>query len=197
MPVATTVLVVPPELNVNPFEGFATKVQPLKEPVDTAHVPPLLVMVIEVEVSVSWKDTETSFEANPLPEAVTVTPLGPYLGLNVRLVTVPVNDVVAVSDDAFPVAVTVLETPAELNVIPFVEFTMNVHPLNAPDVTAQVPPPLVIGMVLPARVKVTNVSVDEKPDPPAVTVTSAGPLEGVRVSAVTVPVNVAVAESPA
>ena len=196
MPVATTVLTVPAEVNVNPFVRFATNVHPLNDPPETVQVPP--VSVIDVLVSVSSKVIDVSVEANPLPEAVTVTPLGPYLGLNVSVVCVPVNVWLALSDATLPVAVTGFATPApEPNENPFVGFAMNVQPLNAPEVTAQVPPPLVMGIDLLPMESVTDVSVDANPLPDAVTVTPLGPDEGESVRLVVVPVNVAVAVSPA
>ena len=85
-PVAVTVFEVPLLLNVNPFAALAANPQdPLPEPLGetvivhrVTEVGPATVMVVSVD-------------AKPVTRTVTVTPLGPWLGLNVNAVTVPVN----------------------------------------------------------------------------------------------------------
>ena len=69
-------------LNVNPFELVGTNV----------HVPPppLDVMVHRV-VDPIITAMLVSVDANPAAVTVTVTPLGPDDGVNVRLATVPVK----------------------------------------------------------------------------------------------------------
>ena len=121
-PVAVTVFAVPLLLNVSPLPAFAVKPQdPLPEPAgetvivhNFTDVGPATAMLVSVD-------------ANPAAVTVTVTPLGPDDGESVRLATVPVNVVVAVSLATDPVAVTVFEVPLLLNVNPVVELATNVH----------------------------------------------------------------------
>ena len=69
-------------LNVNPFELVGTNVH--------APPPPLAVMVHRV-VDPTITAMVVSVDANSAAVTVTVTPLGPWLGLNVRLAIVPVK----------------------------------------------------------------------------------------------------------
>ena len=88
-PVAVTVFAIPLLLNVKPFAAlaaFAVNPQdPLPEPLGetvivhrVTEVGPATVMVVSVD-------------AKPVTRTVTMIPLGPWLGLNVNVVTVPVN----------------------------------------------------------------------------------------------------------
>ena len=121
-PFAVTVFAVPPVLNVKPFAALAANPQdPLPEPLGetvivhkVTEVGPVTVMLVSVD-------------ANPAAVTVTVTPLGPDDGVNVRLATVPVNVVVCVSPAWLPVAVTTTVLPALLNVNPVEELATNVH----------------------------------------------------------------------
>ena len=121
-PVAVTVFAVPLLLNVSPLPAFAVKPhEPPPEPAgDTVivhnftDVGPATAMLVSVD-------------ANPAAVTVTVTPLGPDDGLNVRRATVPVNVVVCVSPAWLPVAVTTTVLPALLNVNPVEELATNVH----------------------------------------------------------------------
>ena len=164
-PVAVTVFAVPLLLNVSPLPAFAVKPQdPLPEPAgetvivhNFTDVGPATAMLVSVD-------------ANPAAVTVTLTPLGPDDGLNVRLATVPVNVVVAVSLATDPVAVTVFEVPLLLNVNPFELVGTNV----------QLPPPFVSELIVhnAAELELVTamlVSVDAKPVTRTVTVIPLGP----------------------
>ena len=85
-PVAVTVFAIPLLLNVKPFAALAANPQdPLPEPLGetvivhrVTEVGPVTVMLVSVD-------------AKPVTRTVTMIPLGPWLGLNVNVVTVPVN----------------------------------------------------------------------------------------------------------
>jgi hypothetical protein len=83
LPVAVTVFAVPLLLNLKPVDVLAVKVQPENDPELTVQVEG------EVERGVvelpTVKVTLVSGPANPLPDAVTVIPLGPDDGVSVRL----------------------------------------------------------------------------------------------------------------
>ena len=85
-PVAVTLLEVPERLKVKPFPELDWKEhEPLPEPAGDT-----VIVHRESEVGPSTWILE-SVEANPLALTVTVTPLGPWDGFNVRLRTVPVK----------------------------------------------------------------------------------------------------------
>ncbi len=186
-PVAATAFDVPPVVNVKPLPEVGVNV----------HVPPPepageTVIVQSVTEVGPLNVIEVSVDANPDQVAVTVTPVGPYEGFSVRLVTVAVNVAVAVSLAGDPTAVTVLEVPPLPNVKPLPVLGVNVH----------VPPPEPAGetVMVHSRTKVgpstaMEVSVDANPDAVAVTVTPVGPDDGLSVRLATVPVNVAIAAS--
>ena len=79
-PVAVTVFEVPPLLNEKPVEAVKVHVPP----------PPLAV-IVHREFDPIATAMLASVDAKPLARTVTVIPLGPWLGLNVNAVTVPVN----------------------------------------------------------------------------------------------------------
>ena len=81
-PVAVTVFAVPPVLNVNLFAAFAVNVH---------DPPPPLAVMVHRDFDPIVTAMLVSVDANPAAVTVTVTPLGPWLGLNVNAVTVPVN----------------------------------------------------------------------------------------------------------
>ena len=88
VPLAVTVLPVPPVENVNPLVPTA----------ENWHEPPpeatgLTVAEQRVDEAGPWIVIDESLEAKPATVNVTVIPLGPREGLRVRLVTVPVNAV--------------------------------------------------------------------------------------------------------
>ena len=78
-PVAVTVFAVPLLLNEKPVDVLAVKVQPENDPELTVQV------LLLKEVDPTSNVTLVSVDANPLPDAVTVTPLGPDDGVRVRL----------------------------------------------------------------------------------------------------------------
>jgi len=103
VPVAVTVVGLPaPPLNANPLATFATKVHvPLIDPETT-------VQVLRFPSVESDRITEVSVDANPEPDAVTVTPLGPDDGLSVRLgITVNVD----VAEEAFSSTASTVYAP--------------------------------------------------------------------------------------
>ena len=118
---------------------------------------------------------------NPLPDAVTVTPLSPCVGASVSVGVVTVNAPVAVWA---PGSVTV-------TVVPDVPLgTLNVH-VNAP-VAPVVREPLVqleLGIATPSKFSPTRLDT-ENPVPDTVTVAPTGPWIGVTVIASGVTVNV-------
>jgi hypothetical protein len=83
-PFAVNVFAVPPVLNVNPFELVGTNVQ----------LPPPFVSELIVHNAAELgliTAMLVSVDAKPVTRTVTVIPLGPWLGLNVNAVMVPVN----------------------------------------------------------------------------------------------------------
>ena len=81
-PFAVTGFEAPLLLNVNPFELVGTNV----------HVPPPpLDVMVHREFDPIVTAMLVSVDAKPVTRTVTVIPLGPWLGLNVNAVTVPVN----------------------------------------------------------------------------------------------------------
>ena len=160
-PFAVTGFEAPLLLNVNPFELVGTNV----------HVPPPpLAVMVHREFDPIVTAMLVSVDANPAAVTVTLTPLGPDDGLNVRLATVPVNVAVAVSLATDPVAVTVFEVPLLLNVNPFELVGTNV----------QLPPPFVSELIVhnAAELELVTamlVSVDAKPVTRTVTVIPLGP----------------------
>ena len=160
-PFAVTGFEAPLLLNVKPFELVGTNV----------HVPPPpLAVMVHREFDPIVTAMLVSVDANPAAVTVTLTPLGPDDGLNVRLATVPVNVVVAVSLATDPVAVTVFEVPLLLNVNPFELVGTNV----------QLPPPFVSELIVhnAAELELVTamlVSVDAKPVTRTVTVIPLGP----------------------
>ena len=168
---------------MNPFELVGTN----------GHVPPPpLAVMVHREFDPIVTAMLVSVDAKPLAVAVTVIPVGPEVGLNTRETTVPVKVWEAVSDAAFPVIVTWFRKPLpEVKVNPFVAWSAtNVHPLNDPPETVQVPPVSVIDVLVSVSSKVTNVSVEANPLPDAVTVIPVGPKVGLNARLVTVPLNV-------
>ena len=81
-PVAVTVFEAPLLLNVNPFELVGTNVH---------FPPPPLAVMVHREFDPIVTTMLVSVDAKPVTRTVTVTPLGPWLGLNVNAVVVPVN----------------------------------------------------------------------------------------------------------
>ena len=177
-PFAVTGFEAPLLLNVKPFELVGTNV----------HVPPPpLAVMVHREFDPIVTAMLVSVDANPAAVTVTLTPLGPDDGLNVRLATVPVNVAVAVSLALFPVAVTVFDVPLLLNEKPFAALAVNPQdPLPEPlGETVIVHRVTEVGPVT-----VMLVSVDAKPVTRTVTVIPLGPWLGLNVNAVMVPVNV-------
>ncbi len=173
--------------------------KPVPELAVNVHVPPPeppLTVIVQTGLSLEtgpFTAIVVSVDANPDAVTVTVTPVGPDDGLSVRLVTVPVNVVVAVSvvPPLFPVAVTTVALPPLLNVNPWAAVAVNVHvPVIDPELTVQV-----VRLASPGSDNLTEVSVDANPEPVTVTVTPVGPDDGLSVRLVTVPVNVTVVES--
>ena len=124
---------------------------------------------------------------NPLPDAVTVTPLGPCVGDNVTAGVVIANPAVALSKlPSDPVAVIVYVVAGPL--------TVNVQSLNVPAVGSVVHELADPITPLPSIVNVT-VTPGVNPLPDAVTVTPLGPCVGDNVTAGVVIVNPAVALS--
>ena len=154
-PVAATVRPPPEPLTVN--------VQSLNEPVPSAAheladgivAPPLIVNVI------------VTSGVNPLPEAVTVTPRGPWTGSSVSVGIVIVNGAVARSKlPSDPVAVTVYSAAV-------FDVTVNVQPVNAPvALTVHVGPAITCAPVPIANATVVS---GVNPLPDAVIVTPLGP----------------------
>jgi hypothetical protein len=173
-PVAVTVYVAvaPLTVNVHPLSvPVPLAVQALAEPI----VPPALIEKVTVTLGV-----------NPVPVAVTVTPVGPCVGTNVMAGTVTRNDAVALSaPPSDPVAVTVYVAAAPL--------TVNVQPLNAPVPLAV--HALAEPIVPPAVIEKVIVTPGVNPLPDAVTVTPLSPWVGTSVIAGTVTKNDAVALS--
>ena len=173
-PVAVTVYAAAAPLTVN--------VQPLIVPVPVAvHalaapiVPPAEIVNVIVTPGV-----------NPLPDTVTVTPLGPCIGTSVMEGAVTRNDVVALSKlPSDPVAVTVYVAAAPL--------TVKVQPLKVPVPVAV--HALAAPTVPPAEIVNAIVTPGVNPLPDAVTVTPLSPCVGTSVVAGVVMVNVAVALS--
>ena len=98
--VAVTEFAVPPLLNANPLAELAVNVQlPLPVPPDTVIVQ----SVIELGPVTA---IDASADENPDTVAVTVTPLGPREGFNVRPVTVPVKVTLWLSPAGEATAVT-------------------------------------------------------------------------------------------
>ncbi len=124
---------------------------------------------------------------NPLPDAVTVTPLGPCVGARVSTGIVIVNDAVALSKlPSNPAAVIVCIVADPL--------TVNVQPLNVPTVGSVVQETSDPIAPPPSMVKVT-VTPGVNPLPDAVTVTPLGPCVGDSVTVGVVIANPAVALS--
>ncbi len=173
-PVAVTVYAAAAPLTVN--------VQPLIVPVPVAEhalaapiVPPAEIVNVIVTPGVK-----------PLPDTVTVAPLGPCVGTSATAGVVTVNVAVALSKaPSDPVAVTVYAAAAPL--------TVNVQPLNVPVPVAV--HTLAAPTVPPAEIVNAIVTPGVNPVPDAVTVTPLGPRVGVSVTAGVVIVNVAVALS--
>ena len=86
VPIAVTVLPVPPLENVNPFDATAKNWH--EPPPDPTGVTVTTQRLAEVGPRIV---IDASLEANPATVAVTVIPLGPAVGLSVSFVTVPVN----------------------------------------------------------------------------------------------------------
>ena len=102
-PFAVTVFAAPLLLEEKPLAELAVKVQdPPPEPEGETVIVQRVVEVGPVITIV------VSVDANPVTVAVTVTPLGPDDGESVRLVTVTLNEAVALSNlPSDPFAVTV------------------------------------------------------------------------------------------
>ncbi|HEY1197804.1 MAG TPA: hypothetical protein VGG32_03655, partial [Thermoplasmata archaeon] len=120
-------------------------VQPLNVPVPVAvHtladpiVPPAVIVNVIVTPGV-----------NPLPDAITVTPLGPCVGASVTGVVI-VNVAVALSaPPSDPVAVTVYGVPDAVPVIVTVQLNVPVPDTVAPHAPIVAPAPIVVVTVLP------------------------------------------------
>ena len=183
-PVAVTVLEVP---------GLVVNVKPLPLVGWNVHEPPpVTVEMVQRVAAVGLVIVMVvSVEAKPLTVAVTVIPVGPWVGLSVRRTCVPTNVWDAVSEAALPVTVTWFVVPApELNANPFPEFATNVHPLNDPLVNEQGLLVSAIEVLVSVSSKVIETSVVANPLPEAVIVTPLGPNVGLKVRLVTVPRNV-------
>jgi hypothetical protein len=173
-PVAVTVYAAAAPLTV--------KVQPLIVPVPVAvHalaapiVPPAEIVNVTVTPGV-----------NPLPDTVTVAPLGPCVGTSAIAGVVTVNVAVALSKlPSDPVAVTVYAAAAPL--------TVNVQPLIVPVPVAV--HALAAPIVPPAEIVNVIVTPGVKPLPDTVTVTPLRPCVGTSVVAGVVTVKDAVALS--
>jgi len=159
---------------------LTVKVQPLNVPVPVAVQAlgdpiaplPLIENVIVV------------LGVNPLPDAVTVTPLGPWAGTSVSVGVVMVKVAVALSKlPSDPVAVSVYAAAAPL--------TVNVQPLNAPAAVAvhALADPIVPPAVMVKAIDTLGVN----PLPDAVTATPLRPWIGTGVTVGVVIVKVAVA----
>ena len=123
---------------------------------------------------------------NPLPDAVTVTPLGPCVGTSVTAGVVIVNDAVALSKlPSDPVAVTVYGVPDAVPEIVTVQLNVPVPDTVAPHAPIVAPAPIVVVTVAPG--------VNPVPDTP--TDTPLGPCVWLSVIAGVVIVNVVVALS--
>ena len=120
---------------------------------------------------------------NPLPDAVTVTPLGPCVGTSVTAGVVIVNDAVAVSaPPSDPVAVTVYGVPDAVPVIGTVQLNVPVPVTIAPHAPIVAPAPIIVVIVA--------LGVNPVPDTP--TDTPLGPWAGASAIAGMVAVNDAV-----
>ena len=180
-PVAVTAFEAPVALNAKWFPELAAKEQ---EP-----APEEAVTVQSAGEVGPLKVTVVSLEAKPDIEAVTETPLGPWAGVRVKVVTVPVNVAEAASLAWDPAALTAFLVPDPLlKEKPYVESGENVH-VPPPDPTGDTDTVHRGAPVGPVRA--TWVSVDANPDTLAATRTPLGPAEGFNVRFVTVPVNVA------
>ncbi len=185
-PVAVTTVALPPPLNANPCPVVAVNVHvPVIDPALTVHDGTRLASPGSDSV------TEVSVDANPDPVTVTVTPVGPDVGLSVRVASVPKNVTVATSEapPLFPFAVTMVALPGGLlNANPCPVVAVNVHvPVIDPELTVH--DAFRVGS--PGSDSATEVSVDANPEPVTVTVTPVGPDDGLSVRPF--PVNVAVA----
>ncbi len=137
-PVAVTVYVAAAPLTVN--------VQPLNVPAPVAlHeladpiVPPAVIVNVIATPGV-----------NPLPDAVTVTPLGPCVGVSEITGVVIVNGAVALSEPpSDPVAVTVYGVPDDVPEIVTVQLNAPVPDAVAPHVPIVAPAPTVVVTVTP------------------------------------------------
>jgi hypothetical protein len=153
-------------------------VQPLNVPVPVAvHtladpiVPPAVIVNVIVTPGV-----------NPLPDAITVTPLGPCVGASVTGVVI-VNVAVALSaPPSDPVAVTVYGVPDAVPVIVTVQLNVPVPDTVAPHAPIVAPAPIVVVTVLPGV----------NPVPDTTTDTPLGPCVGTSVTVGVVTVNDAV-----
>ncbi len=187
-PAAVIVFAVPVLLNPIPFVVLAVNVQ---EP-DPTPVPEKDAVIVHRVTRDGFSTMiVVSVEAKPFAVAVTVMPVGPERGLSVSESTVPVKVAVVESLADEPTAVTVFDAPLDVNVKPFAPLTVNEQ---------EPPPPLAVmvhSVVSAGFFTAIVASVDAKPLAVAVTLVPSGPASGLRVRESVVPVNVAVAVSPA
>ncbi len=151
-------------------------VQPLNVPVPV----PVHALAAPIVPPAEIVKTIVAPGVNPLPEAVTVTPVNPCVGTSVTVGIVTVNVPVA---DCPPASVTVTVVP----VVPLGTFNVQ---LNAP-VAPVVNEPTVqleLATATPSKFSPTKL-VTEKPVPDTVTATPAGPWAELRVIPSVVTVN--------
>jgi len=123
---------------------------------------------------------------NPVPKTVTVTPLGPWVGVSVIAGVVIVNDAIALSKlPSDPVAVTVYAVADAVPTIVTVQLNVPVPETVAPQLVIVAPELIVVVMVTPGV----------NPVPETVTATPLGPWVGVNVIDWLLIVNGAVALS--
>jgi hypothetical protein len=102
-------------------------------------VPPVVIVNVIVTLGV-----------NPLPDAVTVSPLGPWVGASVTAWILMVNDAVALSKlPSDPVTVTVYGVPDAVPEIVTVQLNIPATDTVAPHVPIVAPPPIDVEAVAP------------------------------------------------
>ena len=170
-PLPWTVAAAPLTVNVQPLNvPVPVTVHELADPI----VPPAVIMTAIVTPGV-----------NPLPDAVTVTPLSPCVGMSVNTRGVTENAPIA----AWP------PTSVAVTVVPDVPLgTANVQ-LKAPAPPAVREPLVQLAIVAPSKTSPTT-RVTEKPDPETVTDAPTGPWAGFTEIAGVVTVNAPVATWP-